>query len=150
LVNKCAELFEWEDVQVEKTVKGRELDRVIAQHPFFPERKLVTMLGDFVTLDAGTGLVHTAPGFGEDDYNVGKQYGLDIFVPVNDQGYLTKEAGPDFEGVFYEDGNKISLDKLKDAGLLLKYMPIKHSYPFDWRTKKADYFPGNRSVVCLS
>jgi isoleucyl-tRNA synthetase len=140
LVNKCAELFEWEDVQVEKTVKGRELDRVIAQHPFFPERKLVTMLGDFVTLDAGTGLVHTAPGFGEDDYNVGKQYGLDIFVPVNDQGYLTKEAGPDFEGVFYEDGNKISLDKLKDAGLLLKYMPIKHSYPFDWRTKKPIIF----------
>lgn len=140
LVNKCAELFEWEDVQIEKTVKGQELDRVIAQHPFFPERKLVTMLGDFVTLDAGTGLVHTAPGFGEDDYNVGKQYGLDIFVPVNDQGYLTKEAGPDFEGVFYEDGNKISLDKLKGAGLLLKYMPIKHSYPFDWRTKKPIIF----------
>lgn len=140
LVAKCAELFEWEDVQTVKTVKGQELDTVLAQHPFFKDKKMVTMLGDFVTLDAGTGLVHTAPGFGEDDYNIGRQYGLDVFVPVNDQGYLTKEAGPDFEGVFYEDANQISLDKLKEAGLLLKYMPYKHSYPFDWRTKKPIIF----------
>ncbi|WP_461239677.1 isoleucine--tRNA ligase [Paucilactobacillus sp. N302-9] len=140
LVTKCAELFEWEDVQTVKTVKGQELDNVLAQHPFFKDKKMVTMLGDFVTLDAGTGLVHTAPGFGEDDYNIGRQYGLDVFVPVNDQGYLTKEAGPDFEGVFYEDANQISLDKLKEAGLLLKYMPYKHSYPFDWRTKKPIIF----------
>jgi isoleucyl-tRNA synthetase len=140
LVAKCAELFEWEDVQTVKTVKGQELDNVLAQHPFFKDKKMVTMLGDFVTLDAGTGLVHTAPGFGEDDYNIGRQYGLDVFVPVNDQGYLTKEAGPDFEGVFYEDANQISLDKLKEAGLLLKYMPYKHSYPFDWRTKKPIIF----------
>lgn len=140
LVDKCAELFEWTDVKTVKTVKGRDLDNVLAQHPFFPEKKLVTMLGNFVTLDAGTGLVHTAPGFGEDDYFVGKEYGLDIFVPVNDQGYLTAEAGPDFEGVFYDDANQISLDKLKEQNLLLKYMPIEHSYPFDWRTKKPIIF----------
>ena len=140
LVKQNAELFGWSDYEEVKVVKGRELDRVLAQHPFYPERKLVTMLGDFVTLDAGTGLVHTAPGFGEDDFNVGTKYGLEIFVPVDDKGYLTKEAGPDFEGVFYEDANEVSLNKLKEAGLLLKSMDYEHSYPFDWRTKKPIIF----------
>ncbi len=73
------------------------------------------MLGDFVTLDAGTGLVHTAPGFGDDDYQIGRKYGLDVYVPVNDQGYLTDDTGADFAGVFYEDANQIALDKLKNA-----------------------------------
>ncbi|GAA3616129.1 isoleucine--tRNA ligase [Secundilactobacillus similis DSM 23365 = JCM 2765] len=140
LLADCSEKFGWEDVQTLKTVKGQELDRVLCQHPFYPERKLVTMMGDFVTLDAGTGLVHTAPGFGEDDFRVGKQYDLDILVPVDDKGYMTSEAGDDFEGVFYEDANQISLDKLKAAGLLLDYMPYEHSYPFDWRTKKPVIF----------
>ena len=136
LVEQNAELFGWKNVQVLKTLKGSELEKVLAQHPFYPERKLVTMLGGFVTLDAGTGLVHTAPGFGEDDFNVGKKYGLDIFVPVDDKGYLTDEAGSDFAGVFYEDANQIALDKLTKEGLLLKEVDYEHSYPFDWRTKK--------------
>ncbi|MCV3327653.1 isoleucine--tRNA ligase [Pediococcus ethanolidurans] len=140
LVDNVAEKFGWENVKVLKNVKGADLDRVLTQHPFYPDRKLVVMLGDFVTLDAGTGLVHTAPGFGEDDFRVGMQYGLDILVPVNDQGYMTDEAGDDFAGVFYEDANKIALDKLKAANLLLDYMPYKHSYPFDWRTKKPVIF----------
>ncbi|TMT01900.1 isoleucine--tRNA ligase [Apilactobacillus kunkeei] len=135
LVEKDAELFGWEDYEIVKTVRGQELEGVLAQHPFM-DRQLLTMLGDFVTIDTGTGLVHTAPGFGEDDYYVGKSYGLDIFVDVDAQGYLTKEAGPDFEGVFYDDANEISLNKLKEKNLLLKYQPITHSYPFDWRTKK--------------
>ncbi|WP_395387029.1 isoleucine--tRNA ligase [Pediococcus parvulus] len=140
LVDNVTEKFGWENVKVLKTVKGADMDRVLTQHPFYPERKLVVMLGDFVTLDAGTGLVHTAPGFGEDDFRVGQQYGLDILVPVNDQGYMTDEAGKDFAGVFYDDANKIALDKLKAANLLLDYMPYKHSYPFDWRTKKPVIF----------
>lgn len=140
LVEVNAERFGWEKFDTLKTVKGSELEYVLTEHPFYPERKLVTMIGDFVTLDSGTGLVHTAPGFGEDDFNVGKQYGLDIFVPVDDKGYLTAEAGSDFEGVFYEDANQISLDKLKADNLLLKYMPLEHSYPFDWRTKKPIIF----------
>ncbi|GEP19702.1 isoleucine--tRNA ligase [Pediococcus argentinicus] len=140
LLSGVSEKFGWSDVKVLKTVKGRELDRVIAQHPYIEDRKIVTMLGDFVTLDAGTGLVHTAPGFGEDDFRIGQQYGLDILVPVDDKGYMTAEAGPDFEGVFYEDANQISLDKLKEKNLLLNYMPYEHSYPFDWRTKKPVIF----------
>lgn len=136
LLDKDAEMFGWKNVKVLKTVKGAELENVLAEHPFDSSKKLVTMLGDFVTNDAGTGLVHTAPGYGEDDYIIGKQYGLPIFAPVDNKGYLTKEAGPDFAGVFYEDANQIALDKLKEQGQLVYYMPYKHSYPFDWRTKK--------------
>ena len=98
------------------------------------------MLGDFVTTDAGTGLVHTAPGFGEDDFNIGVKYGLDVYVPVDDKGYMTEDTGEDFAGLFYEDANEVSLKKLEEAGVLLKQMDYEHSYPFDWRTKKPIIF----------
>ncbi|OQQ81107.1 isoleucine--tRNA ligase [Ligilactobacillus salivarius] len=140
LVNTDAELFGWNDVKIVKTVKGAELENVLCQHPFYPERKLVTMLGDFVTTDAGTGLVHTAPGFGEDDFNIGVKYGLDVYVPVDDKGYMTEDTGEDFAGLFYEDANEVSLKKLEEAGVLLKQMDYEHSYPFDWRTKKPIIF----------
>ncbi|WP_172187223.1 isoleucine--tRNA ligase [Lentilactobacillus kribbianus] len=140
LLNKDAERFGWTDFKTVKEVRGRELENVIAQHPFDESRKLVTMLANYVTLDAGTGLVHTAPGFGEDDYNIGRKYNLPIFAPVDERGYLTEEAGPDFAGVFYEDANQVALDKLKASGALLDYMPYEHSYPFDWRTKKPIIF----------
>ncbi|MYU96263.1 isoleucine--tRNA ligase [Lactobacillus salivarius] len=140
LVNADAELFGWNDVKIVKTVKGAELENVLCQHPFYPERKLVTMLGDFVTTDAGTGLVHTAPGFGEDDFNIGVKYSLDVYVPVDDKGYMTEDTGEDFAGLFYEDANEVSLKKLEEAGVLLKQMDYEHSYPFDWRTKKPIIF----------
>ncbi|HIX02258.1 MAG TPA: isoleucine--tRNA ligase [Candidatus Ligilactobacillus excrementigallinarum] len=140
LLEKDAELFGWKNIKTLKTVKGSDLENMIAQHPFDKERSLVVMLGDFVTLDAGTGLVHTAPGFGEDDYKVGMKYGLDVFAPVDAKGYLTEEAGEDFAGVFYEDANQISLDKLKAADALILQMDYEHSYPFDWRTKKPIIF----------
>ena len=140
LVNENAERFGWQDVQVLKTVKGQDLENITAQHPYIADRKLVVMLGDFVTTETGTGLVHTAPGLGEDDFNVGALYHLPVLVPVDDKGYMTEEAGPDFKGVFYEDANQISLDKLKEANALLDYMPYEHSYPFDWRTKKPVIF----------
>ena len=140
LVNADAELFGWNDVKIVKTVKGAELENVLCQHPFYPERKLVTMLGDFVTTDAGTGLVHTAPGFGEDDFNIGVKYGLDVYVPVDDKGYMTEDTGEDFAGLFYEDANEVSLKKLEEAGVLLKQIDYEHSYPFDWRTKKPIIF----------
>lgn len=140
LVNADAKLFGWNDVKIVKTVKGAELENVLCQHPFYPERKLVTMLGDFVTTDAGTGLVHTAPGFGEDDFNIGVKYGLDVYIPVDDKGYMTEDTGEDFAGLFYEDANEVSLKKLEEAGVLLKQMDYEHSYPFDWRTKKPIIF----------
>ena len=145
LVDKNAELFGWKNVKFLKTVKGEELENVTAYHPFhddetYADRELLTMLGDFVTLDAGTGLVHTAPGYGDDDYKVGMKYGLPVFAPVNNQGYLTEECGADFAGVFYDDANAVALRKLADANVLLKQMDYEHSYPFDWRTKKPIIF----------
>ena len=78
------------------------------------DRDLLVVLADYVTADVGTGLVHTAPGYGDDDYNFGKKYDLPIFAPINDQGVLTKENGEGFEGVFYQDADDVSLQKLEE------------------------------------
>jgi isoleucyl-tRNA synthetase len=136
LLEDLATEFEWSKYSIEKTVTGKEMDKITVQHPYLPDIKLLVMNGDHVTLDSGTGLVHTAPGFGEDDYNIGIKYGIEVAAPVDNQGKLTEEAGTDFNGVFYQDADEISINKLKDAGLLLKVRKVNHSYPFDWRTKK--------------
>lgn len=138
LVNSVAETLGWEDVKTLQTLKGSQLDQMTANHPYY-DRELMVMNGGFVTLDAGSGLVHTAPGFGEDDFNIGTKYGLPVFAPVDAQGKMTDEA-PGFEGVFYEDANQLSMDKLAAKNLLLKHIPYVHSYPFDWRTKKPIIF----------
>ena len=124
----------WEDVQVVKTVKGSELEYIKAKHPLYDRESLV-VLGEHVTIDAGTGCVHTAPGHGEDDFYVGNKYGLDVLCPVDDRGHMTNEA-PGFEGLFYDAANKPITEKLEEAGALLKIAFITHSYPHDWRTKK--------------
>ncbi|WP_232698431.1 isoleucine--tRNA ligase [Brevibacillus daliensis] len=124
----------WEQVEVLSTLKGSELEGVVTKHPFY-DRPSPLILGEHVTLDAGTGCVHTAPGHGEDDFNVGKAYNLDVLCPVDHEGKMTKEA-PGFEGLFYEDANKVVSEKLKEQGALLKLSFITHSYPHDWRTKK--------------
>lgn len=135
LANDAAK-FGWEHYQVLKTFKGQEMDRITAEHPWDEQVKLLVMLGDYVTLDSGTGLVHTAPGFGEDDWFEGQKYGLPADVTVDDRGFLMANAGPDFAGVFYEKATPIVIDKLQNAKLLLAVEKITHSYPFDWRTKK--------------
>src|SRR5690625_3760487 len=93
------------------------------------------MLGDHVTLDAGTGCVHTAPGHGDDDFYVSKKYDIEPLSPVDDKGCLTEEA-PGFEGMFYDKANKAITEKLEEVGALLKLDFITHSYPHDWRTKQ--------------
>ncbi len=129
---------EWENPQVVKTVKGAELEHILAKHPLYDRASLV-MLGEHVTTDAGTGCVHTAPGHGEDDFYVGQKYGLDVLCPVDDRGVMTKEA-TGFEGLFYDEANKPITEKLEAAGALLKLAFITHSYPHDWRTKKPVIF----------
>ncbi|EDL62612.1 isoleucyl-tRNA synthetase, partial [Bacillus sp. SG-1] len=138
LLEEVTSVLEWNDPTVVKTVKGSELEQVKAQHPLYDRESLV-ILGDHVTTDSGTGCVHTAPGHGEDDYLVGKKYGLDILCPVNDKGVMTEEA-PGFEGLFYDAANKPITEKLQEAGALLKLEFITHSYPHDWRTKKPVIF----------
>ncbi|GGG21115.1 isoleucine--tRNA ligase 1 [Lysinibacillus alkalisoli] len=134
LVETVAQALEWETYEVVEEILGEKLDRVVAAHPFYDRDSLV-MLGEHVTTDAGTGCVHTAPGHGEDDYQVGKQYGLPILSPVDNRGVFTSEA-PGFEGVFYDNANKLITEKLEELGALEKLTFFTHSYPHDWRTKK--------------
>ena len=134
LLDFVAKELEWEDYRVEKTFKGEALDRVVAKHPIYDRDSLI-MLGNHVTIDAGTGCVHTAPGHGEDDFYVSKSYGIDALSPVDHKGCMTEEA-PGFEGLFYEDANKAVGEKLEEENALEKLSFIKHSYPHDWRTKK--------------
>lgn len=124
----------WESVEVLQELAGDQLEKMTAQHPFY-DRTSLLMLGDHVTLDAGTGLVHTAPGHGEDDYIVSKKYGLDVLSPVDSRGVFTEEA-PGFEGVFYDKANPMITELLEEKGALLKLNFFTHSYPHDWRTKK--------------
>ncbi|OAS83410.1 MULTISPECIES: isoleucine--tRNA ligase [Metabacillus] len=138
LVESVANTIGWENYEVDRTIKGAALDRVIAKHPIYDRESLV-MLGEHVTSDGGTGCVHTAPGHGEDDFIIGSQYGLDVLCPVDEKGYMTKEA-EGFEGLFYDEANKPITEKLKETGSLLKLQFITHSYPHDWRTKKPTIF----------
>jgi len=128
----------WEAPQVVKKVKGTELEYIKAKHPLYDRESLV-VLGEHVTTDAGTGCVHTAPGHGEDDFNVGSHYNLGVLSPVDDRGYMTNEAAG-FEGLFYDEANKPITEKLQEVGALLKLSFITHSYPHDWRTKKPVIF----------
>ena len=134
LLETVATALEWESYEVVQEVKGEAMDRIVAQHPFYDRDSLV-MVGEHVTAEAGTGCVHTAPGHGEDDFNIGKEYGLPVLSPVDNRGCYTDEA-PGFEGMFYDDANKVVTEKLKEVDALEKLNFFTHSYPHDWRTKK--------------
>ncbi|WP_317950713.1 isoleucine--tRNA ligase, partial [Rossellomorea marisflavi] len=138
LLEEVASVLEWENHSVEKTVKGSDLECIVAKHPIYDRDSLV-ILGEHVTTDSGTGCVHTAPGHGEDDFIIGKKYNLDVLCPVDDKGVLTDEA-PGFEGLFYDKANKPITEKLEEVGALLKISFFTHSYPHDWRTKKPVIF----------
>ncbi|OIJ09826.1 isoleucine--tRNA ligase [Anaerobacillus arseniciselenatis] len=130
--------LEWENYEVVNKIKGSELEGVTAIHPLYDRESLV-ILGEHVTLEAGTGCVHTAPGHGEDDFIVGQKYNLEVLCPVDDKGVFTEEA-PGFEGLFYDTANKPITEQLKEAGALIKLSFMTHSYPHDWRTKKPVIF----------
>ncbi|HCT9619091.1 TPA: isoleucine--tRNA ligase [Enterococcus faecalis] len=134
LLTTVKEAIGWEEVEVLREFSGEKLDRMTAQHPFYDRTSLV-MLGDHVTLYAGTGLVHTAPGHGEDDYIVSRKYDLPVISPVDSRGVFTDEA-PGFEGIFYDKANPMITELLEEKGALLKLDFFTHSYPHDWRTKK--------------
>lgn len=134
LLDDLAGRFGWADFQVLDRHTGAELELITTEHPWDSQVEEIVMVGDHVTLDSGTGIVHTAPGFGEDDYNVSLKYGLEVSVTVDSRGIMNEEAGPDFQGQFYDKVLPTVLAKLGD--LLLAKEEITHSYPFDWRTKK--------------
>jgi isoleucyl-tRNA synthetase len=126
------------DYSVLETFKGSALDGFKCRHPFL-ERESIIIMADYVTLDAGTGCVHTAPGHGQEDYESGLKYGLDIYAPVDDDGRFTPEV-EFFGGAFVFDANTAVNAKLAEVGALLKMEEMEHSYPHCWRCKNPIIF----------
>jgi isoleucyl-tRNA synthetase len=114
-------------------------DKAKAQHPIFPEKESLVMLGEHVTLEQGTGCVHTAPGHGADDFLIGQAYGLEVFCPVDDKGCYTDEF-PLMAGEFVFKANPRIVELLDEKGLLLASKIIEHEYPYSWRSKKPIIF----------
>ena len=113
--------------------KGADLERGLARHPFI-ERNSLLVVGPHVTLDAGTGCVHTAPGHGADDYKVGLKYDLPILSPVGPNGTYTDEV-PEYKGINIFKANPMIVERLKTSGHLLAFKEFEHSYPHCWRSK---------------
>lgn len=147
LVDTLWEKFGLEQKEVLKTYKGSELEMITCQHPLYDRESLV-ILGDHVTADAGTGCVHTAPGFGMDDFIVGQKYGLDIYCNVDAHGKMMEDCGEWLAGQYVDDANKSVTQKLDELGVLLKLEFIKHSYPHDWRTKKPIIYRATDQWFC--
>jgi len=122
------------------TLKGAQLEGIQYRHPLLDRTSPVVIGGDYITTETGTGLVHTAPGHGVDDFHTGNKYGLPVLCPVDETGTLTAEAGP-FAGLnVLKDANPAIITALRDAGLLLAEQRYEHRYPYDWRTKKPTIF----------
>ncbi|MGD9605361.1 MAG: isoleucine--tRNA ligase [Bacilli bacterium] len=137
LVESFAKACDFSQYTVLETLKGHDLEGLTYFHPL-NNRVCPVVLADYVTLDSGTGLVHTAPGHGEDDFLTGKKYDLDVLCVVDEKG-LMENAGT-FDGMFYEEANKAIVETLRENGSLLKLSTITHSYPHDWRTQKPIIF----------
>ncbi|HEY9802396.1 MAG TPA: isoleucine--tRNA ligase [Leptolyngbyaceae cyanobacterium] len=128
------------ELTVKATFKGKDLEHTTYRHPLYDRESPVVVGGDYITTESGTGLVHTAPGHGQEDYIVGQRYKLPILAPVDDSGDFTQEAG-EFAGLnVLGEGNQAVIDALAAAGSLLKEEAYAHKYPYDWRTKKPTIF----------
>mgnify|MGYP000904852732 FL=1 len=140
LVEDFCEKCEYELKEVIATIKGSDLEGSVAQHPFM-ERESPVVLGDFVTTESGTGIVHIAPGHGTDDYMVGQKYNLGLLSPVDDGGCYTDECGIDeLVGLHVFKGNAWVIEHLAGQQALMGQMAYKHSYPYCWRSKKPVIF----------
>ncbi len=134
------------------TLKGTEFELMTARHPFF-DRTSVILNGDHVTLEAGTGCVHTAPGHGMDDFIICRKYdasgrtNIGVIVPVDAAGHMTEEAGP-FAGLFYAKANDAILEALTQSGMLLAKTEFVHSYPHCWRCKKPILYRATDQWFC--
>lgn len=136
-----------EDYEVVAEIKGSELEYIKTRHPFLDRESLV-IVGDHVTLESGTGCVHTAPGHGVEDYDVCRNYPeIPIIVPVDADGRLTEEAGQ-FAGLLTDDANKPIAQHLESLGLLFGLKKIIHQYPHCWRCKKPVLFRATNQWFC--
>ena len=147
LVDELMAKFEITDYKVVNHYKGSELEYITCQHPLYDRESLV-ILGDHVTADSGTGCVHTAPGFGADDFFVGQKYNLPAYCNVDEHGCMMEDCGEWLAGQYVDDANKTVTMKLDEIGALLKLEFITHSYPHDWRTKKPIIFRATDQWFC--
>jgi len=138
LVDTCMNTFGIETYEILKLFKAAELENLEARHPLY-DRPSVIVLAPYVTLEAGTGCVHTAPGHGREDYETGLQYDLEAYSPVDDSGCFTPDVGY-FAGMEVFEANKAVKGKLSEVGALLKEEEITHEYPHCWRCKKPVIF----------
>ena len=135
-----------ESFEVVRTMRGCEFEYMTAQHPFLDRTSLVAN-ADYVTMESGTGCVHTAGGFGADDYVTSRRYNIDIIVPVDDRGYQTEDAGK-FAGMFYEESNEAILKDMQESGALFASEKMTHSYPHCWRCKAPIIFRATPQWFC--
>jgi len=126
------------DIEVVGRFLGSELEGLALQHPFI-NRESPIVTADYVTLDSGTGCVHTAPGHGVEDYETGLRYGLDCYSPVDDRGRFTEDV-PEFQGQNIFDANPAIIELLKEKGMLVNQEGLEHSYPHCWRCKRPVIF----------
>ena len=146
LVEKVMAVGKVEHYTVVETHPGNFYENMLAQHPFLPKTSRL-VLADYVTMDSGTGCVHTAPGFGADDYQTCRRYGMDMVVPVNDQGRHTDYAGK-YAGMLVEESNPVILKDMQKSGALFASEQIVHSYPHCWRCKKPIIFRATPQWFC--
>ncbi|HEX6178439.1 MAG TPA: isoleucine--tRNA ligase, partial [Thermoanaerobaculia bacterium] len=138
LVASATKKFGWGDYRVGKLFKGSTLEHLRYRHAFLP-REGVFVLGDYVTLDAGTGLVHTAPGHGADDFYTGQRYGLEVYTPVNNRGEFTQDV-TNWAGLHVFKANPLIVEHMRERGVLVHSETVTHSYPHCWRCKNPIIF----------
>ena len=146
LTEKVMGIGGFDRYEIVETHPGSFYENMLASHPFLPKTSRL-VLADYVTMDSGTGCVHTAPGFGADDYQTCLRYGMDMVVPVDDQGRHTDYAGK-YAGMKTEESNPVILQDMKEAGSLFASQEIVHSYPHCWRCKKPIIFRATPQWFC--
>ena len=146
LVSKVMKIGGIEDYEILESHPGSFFENMLAQHPFLPKTSRL-LLADYVTMESGTGCVHTAPGFGAEDYQTCLRYGIEMVVPVDDQGRHTDYAGK-YAGLGTEESNPVILADMKESGALFASEQIIHSYPHCWRCKSPIIFRATPQWFC--
>ena len=145
----CAKVMKiggFENYEIVKQFKGADFEYMLAQHPFLDKTSQLCT-AEYVTMDSGTGCVHTAPGFGADDYETCKRYKIEMVVPVDDRGRHTDYAGK-YAGMKTEESNPVILADMKESGALFASEDIVHSYPHCWRCKNPIIFRATPQWFC--
>ena len=146
LMEKVMRVGGVEDYAVVERHEGAFYENMLADHPFLPKTSRL-VLADYVTMDSGTGCVHTAPGFGADDYQTCRRYGMELVVPVDDRGRHTDYAGK-YAGMKTDESNPVILEDMRQSGALFACEDIVHSYPHCWRCKSPIIFRATPQWFC--